>query len=153
MGSLSPTFVSARCVYLAVKLPVAFTLNGWFPFSLREPLGASVTLSQATAPVKLPTCHRPPCEVRVNSVSGWYSKVGSTQTGVQASQPPSYPTQTQPSHYGKLQSSSTGSFCPAAGPAHLHADFNFAESLVETVPHSLHHSCGSELTRQGISLP
>jgi hypothetical protein len=59
VGSLSPTFVSARCVYLAVKLPVAFALNGWFPFSLREPLGASVTLSQATAPVKLPTCHRP----------------------------------------------------------------------------------------------
>ena len=56
MGSLSPTFVSARPVCLTVKLPCAFTLDGWFPFSLREPLGASVTLSQATAPVKLPTC-------------------------------------------------------------------------------------------------
>ena len=29
----------------------------------------------------------------------------------------------------------------------------FAESFVETVPRSLRHSCGSELTRQGISLP
>ncbi|KFL81463.1 putative cell wall-associated hydrolase [Bacillus anthracis] len=29
----------------------------------------------------------------------------------------------------------------------------FTESLVETVPKSLHLSCGSELTRQGISLP
>ena len=59
MGSLSPTFVSARRIGLAVKLPCAFTLCGWFPFSLREPLGASVTLSQATAPVKLPTCQGP----------------------------------------------------------------------------------------------
>ena len=157
MGSLSPTFVSARDVSLPVKLPCAFTLNGWFPFSLREPLGASVTLWQATAPVKLPTCHRPTpglrYAVRVNSVPGWYSKVGSTETSVPASQPPSYPTQVQPSRNGKLQSSSTGSFCPAAGLAHLYANFNFAEPFVETVPHSLHHSCGSELTRQGISLP
>ena len=57
MGSLSPTFVSARRVGLTVKLPYAFTLLGWFPFSLREPLGASVTLWEATAPVKLPTWH------------------------------------------------------------------------------------------------
>ena len=32
-------------------------------------------------------------------------------------------------------------------------DYNFAESLVETVGMSLRHSCRSELTRQGISLP
>jgi hypothetical protein len=107
IGSLSPTFVSARLVGLAVKLPSAFTLDGWFPFSLREPLGASVTLSQATAPVKLPTCHRPApglrVAVRVRSAPGWYSKIDSTQTGVQASSSPSYPTQTQLSRYGKLQ--------------------------------------------------
>src|SRR5712692_1528073 len=30
------------------------TLLRWFPFTLREPLGASVTLWEATAPVKLP---------------------------------------------------------------------------------------------------
>ena len=30
------------------------TLFGWFPFTLREPLGASVTFWEATAPVKLP---------------------------------------------------------------------------------------------------
>ena len=107
IGSLSPTFVSARPVCLAVKLPSAFTLYGWFPFSLREPLGASVTLSQATAPVKLPTCHRPSpgsrVKVRVKSLPGWYFNVGSAQTGVHASSPPSYPTQAQPSRYGKLQ--------------------------------------------------
>ena len=43
-GSLTPTFVPARRVCLAVKLPYAFTLYAWFPFRLREPLGASVTL-------------------------------------------------------------------------------------------------------------
>ena len=36
---------------------------------------------------------------------------------------------------------------------HLHAFFNFAGPPVETAPKSLRHSCGSELTRQGISLP
>ena len=45
-----------------------------------------------------------------------------------------------------------GSFRPAAGSEHLYSHCNFAESLVETVPKSLRHSCRSELTRQGISL-
>ena len=49
--------------------------------------------------------------------------------------------------------SSTGSFRPVAGNLHLHRYYNFTESLVETVPRSLRLSCGSELTRQGISLP
>ncbi len=54
-GSLSPGFPPARLVSLTVKLPYAFALSGWFPSSLREPLDASVTLWEATAPVKLPT--------------------------------------------------------------------------------------------------
>ena len=53
-GSLTPTFVPARLVGLAVKLPYAFTLCARFPSVLREPLGASVTFYEATAPVKLP---------------------------------------------------------------------------------------------------
>ena len=44
-----------------------------------------------------------------------------------------------------------GSFRPVAGTRHLHRDYNFTESIVETVPKSLRLSCGSELTRQGIS--
>ena len=43
-GSLTPSFLPARLVGLAVKLPFAFALYGWFPISLREPLRASVTL-------------------------------------------------------------------------------------------------------------
>ncbi len=41
--SLRPTFVSARLVSLAVKLPYAFTLNDRFLTDLRKPLRASVT--------------------------------------------------------------------------------------------------------------
>ncbi len=46
-----------------------------------------------------------------------------------------------------------GSFRPSARNEHLYSYFNFAGSMVETVGKSLRHSCRSELTRQGISLP
>ena len=36
---------------------------------------------------------------------------------------------------------------------HLHSKFNFIEIVLETVGQSLHHSCRTELTRQGILLP
>ncbi len=95
-GSLTPTFVPARHVCLAVKLPYAFALNGWFPISLREPLRASVTLWEATAPVKLPTRHCLPAGsrrgIRILNQQGWYFKVDSTDTSVPASQSPTYPT-------------------------------------------------------------
>ncbi len=58
-GSLSPTFVPARLVGLAVKLPFAFTLEVRLPTALREPLNSSVTLQEETAPVKLPGWHSP----------------------------------------------------------------------------------------------
>jgi len=72
VGSLCPTFVPARLVCLAVKLPYAIALCAWFPPRLREPLGASVTFWEATAPVKLPTRHCPeprsgaPLELKFN---------------------------------------------------------------------------------------
>ena len=46
-----------------------------------------------------------------------------------------------------------GSFRLTAGSVHLDTQFNFAESTLETAGRSLRHSCRSELTRQGISLP
>ena len=58
-GSLSPTFVPARVVALAVKLPYAIALYARLPSVLRVPLEASVTLLEATTPVKLPTKHCP----------------------------------------------------------------------------------------------
>ena len=42
---------------------------------------------------------------------------------------------------------------PGAGNQHLHWYFNFTGCIVETALKSLRLSCGSELTRQGISLP
>ncbi len=58
-GSLYPTFVPVRPVGLAVKRPYANTLYVRLPTVLRAPLGASVTLLEATTPVKLPTKHCP----------------------------------------------------------------------------------------------
>ena len=45
-----------------------------------------------------------------------------------------------------------GSFRLTAGNRHLHRYCIFTELFPETVLQSLHHSCASELTRQGISL-
>ena len=62
-GSLCSTFVPARLVGLTVKLPYAIILYGRLPTVLREPLEASVTLLEATTPVKLPTTQCPLMQV------------------------------------------------------------------------------------------
>ena len=59
-GSLNPSFDPARLVGLTVKHPYAFTLYARLPSVLRVPLKASVTLLEATTPVKLPTMQCPP---------------------------------------------------------------------------------------------
>src|ERR1041384_4871123 len=106
-GSLTPAFATGRPVGLAVKLPYAFALYGWFPISLREPSHASVTLLEATAPVKLPTrqCLPPGsrAKVRFPVHSGWYFNVGSAEPRSPASKPPTYPTQNEPKITAKLQ--------------------------------------------------
>ncbi len=58
-GSLWPTFVSARLVSLAVRRAYAIALDERFPTALSPPSRASVTLWEATAPVKLPTMQCP----------------------------------------------------------------------------------------------
>ena len=45
-----------------------------------------------------------------------------------------------------------GSFRLTTGNRHLHRYCIFTERVLETVFHSLRHSCTSELTRQGITL-
>jgi hypothetical protein len=45
-----------------------------------------------------------------------------------------------------------GSFRLTVGNRHLHRYCIFTERVLETVFHSLRHSCTSELTRQGITL-
>src|SRR5215467_95872 len=68
-GSLCPTFVSARLVSLAVRQAYAITLNERFPTALSLPSNASVTLWEATAPVKLPP-HHCPGPGKTNAVRG-----------------------------------------------------------------------------------
>ncbi len=67
----------------------AIALDSRFPTDLSPPSRASVTLWEATAPVKLPTMQGPGPGLRVavrhQRQSGWYFKDGSTQTGAHAS--------------------------------------------------------------------
>ena len=54
-GSLCSSFLPVRLVGLTVKHPYAIILYARLPSVLRVPLEASVTLLEATTPVKLPT--------------------------------------------------------------------------------------------------
>ena len=54
-GSLCSSFLPGRLVSLSVKHPYAIALCDRLPIGLRVPLEASVTLLEATTPVKLPT--------------------------------------------------------------------------------------------------
>ena len=102
-GSLCSSFLPDRLVGLPVKRPFAITLYGRLPIGLRAPLEASVTLLEATTPVKLPT-KRCPHNSRVSNqtAKGPYFNNGSTNTGVPASQPPAYPTHRMPGYNVKL---------------------------------------------------
>src|SRR6476620_12747224 len=106
-GSLCPTFVSARLVSLAVRQAFAIALNNRFPTGLSLPSRASVTLWEATAPVKLPTIRglapRFGVAVRHQDHKGWYFKDGSTKASASASKPTTYPTHHSPNASVKLQ--------------------------------------------------
>src|SRR5690606_9215909 len=102
-GSLCPTFVPDRHVRLPVERPCAIALRTRLPTVLRAPLEASVTLLEATTPVKLPATNCPlPRRVRPRTNEGWYFNDGSTAPGDAASQPPSYPTHRLPAANTKL---------------------------------------------------
>jgi hypothetical protein len=84
-GSLCPSFLPDRPVGLTVKHPYTITLCWRLPIAMRVPLGASVTLLEATTPVKLPTTQCPPRGVRLQVSKGTYFKDGSTSPGEPAS--------------------------------------------------------------------
>ena len=92
-GSLCPGFPPVRPVGLTVKHPYANALYARLPSVLRVPLKASVTLLEATTPVKLPTkqCLRL-SRIRLQINKGWYFKIDSTMASATASQSPTYPT-------------------------------------------------------------
>ena len=102
-GSLCSSFLPDRVVSLPVKHPYAITLYDRLPIGLRVPLEASVTLLEATTPVKLPTIHCPR-NARVSSqiVKGPYFNSDSKTTGVAHSQSPAYPTHLIPGYNIKL---------------------------------------------------
>src|SRR5574344_1499320 len=92
-GSLCSTFVPDRLVSLSVKLPYTIALYARLPSVLREPLEASVTLLEATTPVKLPTKQCPSIkEVRSQISKGWYFNNDSTTPSDAISKSPTYPT-------------------------------------------------------------
>ena len=102
-GSLCSSFLPDRLVGLSVKHPCAITLYGRLPIGLRVPLEASVTLLEATTPVKLPTKRCPPITgVRNQTDQGPYFNNDSYSTGVPHSQSPAYPTHDMPSSNVKL---------------------------------------------------
>jgi hypothetical protein len=106
-GSLWPSFDSARRVSLAVKRAYAIALSERFPTALSPPSRASVTLWEATAPVKLPAMRGPGPGLRIAvrhpCLQGWYFKGGSTQAGARASKPTTYPTHADTKASAKLQ--------------------------------------------------
>ena len=153
-GSLCSSFLPVRLVCLPVKRACAITLCGRLPIGLSAPFEASVTLLEATTPVKLPTKQCPlkrELETKCAKVS-----ISTSTPQELASLTRCLLTILHIAHPVTVLSCSKGSrglFRPVAGNRHLHRYYNFTEFMVETVSRSLHHSCRSELTRQGISLP
>ena len=92
-GSLYPSFDPARLVGLTVKHAYAIALYVRLPSVLSIPLKASVTLLEATTPVKLPTMqclrHR---RIRHQVNEGWYFNGDSPIPSGTGSQSPTYPT-------------------------------------------------------------
>ena len=74
-GSLCSTFVPDRLVGLSVKHPYAIALYARLPSVLRVPLEASVTLLEATTPVKLPTMHCSPSGLGFQYIKGGISRM------------------------------------------------------------------------------
>ena len=80
------------------------TLYKRLPIVLRVPLEASVTLLEATTPVKLPTMQCPPNPgVSAQISKGPYFNSDSMNTGVPTSKSPAYPTHYLPKRNAKLQ--------------------------------------------------
>jgi len=136
--------------YLCARSLIANQAEGTFEL-LRYCLGGdrpSQTAHLALFPARI---HGTGLELKHNKAG--VSLAGSGSSRELPSKPPSYATHVGSKPNTILQLRFTGSFRLVAGMLHLHNNYSFTESLVETVVQSLRHSCRSELTRQGISLP
>ena len=101
-GSLYPSFDPDRLVGLTVKHPYAIALYVRLPSVLRVPLKASVTLLEATTPVKLPTTHCLHSWIRHQINKGRYFTNDSPIPGDTGSKSPAYPTHHLPNTNVKL---------------------------------------------------
>ena len=80
------------------------TRSGRLPIGPRAPLEASVTLLEATTPVKLPAKRCPHyTRVRRRTAKGPYFNAGSMDAGAPTSKPPAYPTHRTTNASAKLQ--------------------------------------------------
>ena len=102
-GSLCSSLLPDRLVSLTVKRPYAIALCARLPIVLRAPLEASVTLLEATTPVKLPAKQcLPQSGIRFQVNKGSYFKDDSSRPSGQDSQSPTYPTHYLPKINVKL---------------------------------------------------
>ena len=85
-----------------VKPASAIALIRRLPSGVSGPWETSVTLSEVTTPVKLPTRQCPDHSVRIPDEEGRYFKVDSMTPGDATSRPPAYPTHPQPVSTTKL---------------------------------------------------
>ena len=91
-GSLCSCFQPDRLVSLSVKHPYAIALYARLPSVLRVPLEASVTLLEATTPVKLPTKRCPLLGLGSKQMKGGISHFDSILPDDNTSKSPTYPT-------------------------------------------------------------
>ena len=157
-GSLSPTFVSARHVCLPVKLPSAFTLFCAISVRTEETFGRLRYSLGGDRPSQ--TAHLTMSRTMFQCIR---LEPQQSKSGIPTAAPrsPKEPLQSVPpilciNCRGSISSYSKalrGLSVQSRVNTHLHVYYNFAGPPVETAPKSLLHSCGSELTRQGISLP
>src|SRR2546421_6649228 len=104
-GSLTPTFVPARAVALAVRRPSAFALIVRLPTALRHHCAPPLQFRR-----RPPQSNYPPATVRAvvsgrvrsSTKQGWYFTVGSPRAKTLGSSPPTYATQVMQTINGRL---------------------------------------------------
>ena len=127
-------FVPARLVSLAVKRACAITPSS----AISDRAERTFELLRYLLGRRPPQSNCPPCTVptpdsgggvRTATPSGWYFNVGSTETSVPVSKPPSYPTINIVTVPCKATVKVHGVFPSFRGRLHHHKHFNFLLSL------------------------
>ena len=156
-GSLSPTFVPARLVCLAVKLPSAFALSGAISIRTEGTFGRLRYLFGGDRPSQTAHLTLSRCRLHGSRLEPqpWKSGIPPTTPPILAYRSLCLP----PILYIQNQNPISGcSKAPWGLSVLLRVTCIFTGTAISPspplrAPKSLRHSCRSELTRQGISLP